>query len=84
MNDTESASADVKHALDREVELVMSAVNLVATGGAPSSMVIGLRLTDSVLEIVRPVAAGRGVIVEPMWGPDETTSDIRVRRATSA
>jgi hypothetical protein len=44
-------------------------------------MVFGLRLMDSVLEIVEPVASQRGVVVEPIWGPDEVTSDVRVRLA---
>jgi len=79
----ESASGrEVQRAIDREVELVTSAIDLVASGGASSTMVVGLRLTDSVIEIVRPLAAHRGVVVEPLWGPDETTNDVRVRRKT--
>ena len=79
MNDTESAA--VRRTIDREVELLMSAVNLVASGGAPSTMVVGLRLTDAVIEIVRPIAAERGVVLEPLWGADEDTADVRVHRA---
>ena len=80
MEHRNGSSLDVQHALDREVELVMSAVDLVASGGAPSTQVIGLRLAASVIEIVRPMAAARGVVVEPMWGPDEAAQDVRVRR----
>ena len=65
--------------IDREVDLVTSAINLVASGGAPSTMVVGLRLTDSVIQIVGPLAAQRGVVIDQLWGSDETTSDIRVR-----
>jgi hypothetical protein len=83
MDETGSGSADVQRSIDREVDLVMSAVNLVASGGAPSTVVAGLRLTDSVIEIVRPMAARRGVVIEPLWGPDETTSDVRVRLASA-
>ena len=81
MKDPDSESAHVRQAIDREVDLVMSAVNLVATGAAPSTMVVGLRLTDAVVEIVRPIASDRGVIVEPLWGADEDTMDVRVSRA---
>jgi hypothetical protein len=84
VKDPESESAHVRHAIDREVDLVMSAVNLVATGGAPSTMVVGLRLTDAVVEIVRPIASDRGVIVEPLWSADEGTADVRVYRASAA
>ncbi len=84
MKDPESESAHVRRAIDREVELVLSAVNLVASGGAPSTMVVGLRLTDAVVEIVRPIASDRGVVVEPLWSADEDTADVRVYREVAA
>jgi hypothetical protein len=77
------AHDDLRRALDREVDLVDSAIDLVATGGAPSATIAGLRLTDAVLDIVRPRAARLSVRVEPLWGPDETTCDVRVSRATA-
>ena len=81
MNGTEPADAHVRRTIDREVELLMSAVNLVASGGATSTIVVGLRLTDAVIDIVRPIATERGVVLEPLWGADEDTADVRVRRA---
>ena len=84
MNDRETESATVRRAIDREVELVLSAVNLVASGGAPSTMVVGLRLTDAVVDIVRPIAGDRGVVVEPLWSADEETADVRVYREVPA
>jgi hypothetical protein len=80
MTDPTASALDVRLAIDREVELVTSAISLVASGGAPSTTVVGLRLMDAVIEIVRPVALERGVLLEPLWGPDEATSDIRIRR----
>ena len=80
MKEPGASQRELDHAIDHEVELVTSAINLVASGGAPSSLVVGLHLTDSVIEIVRPLAAQRGVVVEQLWGPDETTNDVRVRR----
>jgi len=73
-----ASSHDLRLAIDREVELVSSAIDLVATGGAPSATIAGLRLAAPVLEIVTPGARARGVRVEPLWGPDETTCDVRV------
>ena len=84
MNDNDHVAADVRRTIDREVELVMSAVNLVASGGAPSASVIGLRLTDAVIEIVGPRASAVGVVLEPLWSADEATADVRVRRAGAA
>ena len=80
MTEHGSAGRELQRAIDHEVELVTSAIDLVASGGAPSSLVVGLHLTDSVIQIVRPLAARRGVVVEELWGPDETTNDVRVRR----
>jgi len=84
MNDTTSNPLDVRRTIDREVELLLSAVDLVASGGAPSTTVAGMRLTDAVIEIVRPLARERGVILEPLWGSDEDTTDVRVRREIPA
>jgi hypothetical protein len=84
VKDPESEAIHVRRTIDREVELVLSAVNLVASGGAPSTMVVGLRLTDAVVEIVRPIAIDRGVVLEPLWTADEDTADVRVYRAVPA
>ncbi len=84
MTDQEASTRDVRDAIDREVELVMSAIDLVASGGAPSTTVGGLRLTDVVVDLVGPIAAERGVVIERLWGPDETTNDVRVRREVPA
>ncbi len=66
--------------LDREVALLLSAVDLVAAGGAPSTTVAGLRLCETVIEVVRPEALDRGVRLEPLWNADESGCDVRVRR----
>jgi len=79
MKEPGASATELQHVIDREVDLVTSAINLVASGGAPSTMVVGLRLTDSVIQIVGPLAAQRGVVIDQLWGSDETTSDIRVR-----
>jgi hypothetical protein len=78
------ADFDVERTIDREVELLTSAVNLVASGGARSATVAGLQLAEAAMDIVRPLADDLGVALEPLWGPDEGGSDVRVRLATSA
>lgn len=75
-----SPTGEVQRTLDREADLLMSAVNLVAAGVAPSTVVAGLRLAEAVIAIVQPIADERGVILEPLWGSDEDGLDIRVRR----
>ena len=79
MNDITADGTGVQSAIDREVGLVTSAVDLVASGGATSAMVGGLRLADAVLEIVTPHARAVGVSLEPLWSADEALTDIRVR-----
>ncbi len=83
MTDPAATALDLELAIDREVDLVTSAINLVAVGAAPSTVVAGLRLAETVLEIVRPLAVQRGVVIEPIWGPDEATQGIRVSRPVS-
>ncbi len=80
MNDIGTPAHKVEDTLDREVGLVQTSIDLVASGGAVSTTVAGLRLADLVLEIVTPGASARGVLVEPLWGADETVTDVRVRR----
>ena len=83
MNEPAAQAADLRSAIDREVELVMSAVNLVASGAAPSATVGGLRLVDAVLEIVSARAGVAGVTLEPLWGPVEVVTDVRIRRESA-
>lgn len=71
---------EVRRTIDQEIELVTSAVTLVATGGASSATVVGLRLGEAVIAILAPEAAERGLRLEPLWGPDEAGLDIRVVR----
>jgi hypothetical protein len=80
MDHTDTTAVDVRRTIDREVDILLSAVALVAAGGAPSTTVAGLRLTEAVVDIVRPIAADRGVELEPLWTADEDLGDVRVRR----
>jgi len=80
MDSNETPGADVQHMIDHEVDIVMSAVDLVASGGAPSTVVAGLRLTDAVITIVTPLARAQGVVIDPLWGSDEADRGVRVHR----
>ncbi len=84
MNATErTPPGEVERTLDREIELLMSAINLVASGGAPAAMVAGLRLAEAAMAVVGPRASERGVVLDMLWGPDETACDVRVRQGSS-
>jgi hypothetical protein len=84
MGTTPPESSDVQRTIDREVDLIASAIDLVASGRATATTVAGLRLAEAALTIVRPRAAARGVLVEALWGADEGTTDVRVRRIGEA
>jgi len=84
VNETGAGRTRVQSVIDREVELVTSAVDLVASGGAPSALVGGLRLAELVVEIVGPRAREPGVVLEPMWSADENATDVRVTRVPAA
>lgn len=80
MNATERPNTgDVERTLDREVELLTSAVRLVASGGAPSTTVAGLQLAEAAMAVVAPIAREQGVVMDMLWGPDERGCDVRVR-----
>jgi hypothetical protein len=73
-------SGDVAPTLDRESELLASAVRLVASGASPRTTVAGLRLSEPAMALVRPLADQLGVTLEPLFGPDEGTTDVVVSR----
>ncbi len=58
----------------------MSAINLVASGGATATTVAGLRLAEAAMAAVAAAATERGVIMDMLWGPDEHACDVRVHR----
>jgi hypothetical protein len=80
MNETDFATAEVQRTIDREAELLTGAIYLVASGAAPSTTVAGLRLGEAAMKLVAPLAADRGLVLEPLWGGDEGGFDVRVRR----
>ena len=46
-----TSDGDVRRTIDREAELLSSAVNLVASGGAASATVGGLRLAEAAVDL---------------------------------
>jgi hypothetical protein len=71
----------VQGTLDREADLLAGAIRLVASGGASRTTVGGLQLAEAAMALVRPLADGSGVILEPLWRADESGHDVLVRRA---
>lgn len=67
-----------KRAIERELDLVAGAIRMVAGGGAPAVTLVGLDFGPAVLDRSEAAALAAGVIIEPLWHPDESSCDIRV------
>ena len=72
---------ELKATIDREAELLASAVRLVASGGARRTTVGNLRLSEAAIAIVRPLASDLGVVLEPLWRTDEEGVDVLIHLA---
>ncbi len=66
--------------LDREVDVVLGAIRLVASGGARRTIVAGLCAGTDVLAIAAASAEAVGVVVEPLARRNLPGIDILVRR----
>lgn len=53
--------------LDRELDLVSTAVSMVASGAAPRVRLAGLRFGAQLLDEARLLARAAGVQVTPIW-----------------
>lgn len=64
--------------IERELELVRGAVDMVASGGAPRVQFAGLRFAGQLLAPARRMALQAGVRIVPLWHADEAGVDIAV------
>ena len=67
-------------AIEHELSLVREAIAVVGTGQFRSVTVAGLRFGTELLPRARTVAAGRGLIVRPLFHADEHGADLVVER----
>ncbi len=74
------ASEQVQAQLDREIELVRGAIRMVASGASTRVTVAGIRFGEAVIRICRPLATSADVVIEPIWGAEETGADVVVRQ----
>ncbi len=80
--ETQTASDDaLRERLDGERRLVEEAVLFVASSGAPRVTVAGLRMGEAILGAARLLAADAGVLIEPLWVPDDGTVAMLVEAA---
>jgi hypothetical protein len=67
-----------KRAIERELDLVAGAIRMVAGRGAPAVTLVGLDFGPAVLDRLGAAALAAGVVIEPLWHPDESGCDIRI------
>jgi hypothetical protein len=68
--------------LEHELRLVSEAIEMVASGGAPSVTLAGIRFGDQILAESRRVADANGVRIRELYAADESGVDLRVERMT--
>ncbi len=66
--------------IDRELELIRTAIAMVASGGSPRVVVAGLRFGDQILPRAQAMAYLNGLQVTPQWTLDENQTSIAVER----
>jgi hypothetical protein len=69
-----------RRSIERELDLVGVAIQMVAGGGTPGVTLVGLGFGPAVLQGSEPAAREAGVRLEALWHPDESHCDIRVSR----
>lgn len=87
MTDTPRPAADtrtsldpdtVRAGLDHEHRLVLEAILLVSTGGAPRVTVAGLHYPEQVIDASAALATACRVRLIPLWTDDEHGADVAV------
>jgi hypothetical protein len=76
-----SASLDrdlTERSIEREMDLVADAIRMVAAGAAPAVTLVGLDFGPAVATASAAAATAAGVVLEPLWLPDEAGCDIRI------
>jgi len=71
-----------EQSLEREHHQVMTAIRLVAGGGAPRVYLAGLHYAQQLLEGCAEEARANGVELEPRWWPEDAGCDLVVSKAS--
>jgi hypothetical protein len=71
-----------ERSIEREMDLVAGAIRMVAAGSAPAVTLVGLDFGPAVANASAAAARAAGVVLEPLWLPDEAGCDIRIHSAT--
>ncbi len=79
MDDASDLDRDLtERSIEREMDLVAGAIGMVAAGAAPTVTLVGLDFGPAVAMASADAATAAGVVLEPLWLPDEAGCDIRI------
>jgi hypothetical protein len=74
------ATEDGAAALEHEMDMIRSAIDLVALGGSERVTVGGLQFGEALLEAATVMARRAGVRVVPLWDADDSGADLMIER----
>ncbi len=74
---------DPELVLDRELDVIVSAIGMVAIGASHRIAVTGLRFGSELLDAAQRLAAQADVRVRPVYGTDDSGCDLVVEPAPS-
>jgi len=79
MEDATSLDRDLtERSIEREIDLVAGAIRMVAAGSAPAVTLVGLDFGPAVAAASTAAASAAGVVLEPLWHPDDSGCDLRI------
>jgi diphthamide synthase (EF-2-diphthine--ammonia ligase) len=82
MDDNADRTADaVPATVAKELRLIREGIALVASGGAPRTIVAGLLLSESLIDAAGRMAREAGVTVTPLWHADDSGVDFAIERS---
>ena len=68
--------------IEHELDLVRSAIALVASGGAPSVTLVSLRFGEQLISPASRLALEAGVRIVPLWSADDGGASLSFERMT--
>lgn len=65
--------------IERELDLVATGIEMVASRGAPGLSLLGLAFGPAIADRLEKTALANGVVLERLWHVDDSGCDIHVR-----
>ncbi len=80
MSSSPRSMRETARILERELGVVRTAIDMVASGAAPAVSVGNLHFGEQLIHPARRLALQAGVRVVPLWTLDESGADLRIER----